>query len=137
MMETTVERASARDGSAILMQFFGAAESGDMEALRSLVADDVVMEWPQSGERFIGRDNAFAAMAATEVKPQPAGSPSIVGGGGTWVITMPLDYAGTVHHYVGIFQIRDGLIQRATEYFGAPFAAQRGRAQYADSAEAR
>lgn len=136
-METRVERAAARHGSAILMQFFGAAESGDMETLRSLVADGVVMEWPQSGERFTGRDNAFAAMDATEVKPQPAGSPIIVGGGETWVITMPLDYAGAVHHYVGIFQIRDGLIQCATEYFGAPFAAQRGRAQYADPAEGR
>jgi hypothetical protein len=132
MMETTIERMTGADGAAVLMRFFGAAESGDMETARSFVADDFVMEWPQSGERFTGPDNAFAAMGAAEVKPQPAGEPSIVGGGDTWVLRMPLDYAGTVHHYVGVFDVRDGLIRRATEYFGAPFPAQPGRAKYAD-----
>ncbi len=134
-METTVERTTGTDGGALLMKFFGAAESGDMETARSLVADGIVMEWPQSGERFTGRDKAFAAMAAAEVKPEPVGPPRLLGGDDTWVLTMPLDYAGTVHHYVGIFEIRDGLIQRSTEYFGAPFPAQPGRAQFVDPPE--
>jgi hypothetical protein len=131
-MDTTAERTTTSDGKAVLMRFFEASETGDMDAARALVADDVVMEWPQSGERFHGRDNAFGAMMATEVKPRPAGEPRIAGGGEIWVLTMPLDYGGEIHHYVGIFEIRNGQIHRTSEYFGAPFPAPEARAKFAE-----
>ncbi len=34
---------------------------GNLEAAMALVHEDYVMEWPQSGERFRGRDNALGA----------------------------------------------------------------------------
>ena len=77
------------DGRAVLEQFFAAIEGGDIDAARSLLHEDLVMEWPQSGERFRGPDNAIAAMAATETKPDPVDEPRIVGGGSAWVLTMP------------------------------------------------
>lgn len=120
------------DGRAVLVQFFAAMEGGDIDAARSLLHEDLVMEWPQSGERFRGPDNAIAAMAATETKPEPVDEPRIVGGGSTWVLSMPLSYGGEIHHYVGVFEIVDGTIHRSTEYFGAPFPAQAGRSQYAE-----
>ena len=120
------------DGGAVLEQFFAAIEGGDIDAARSLLHQDLVMEWPQSGERFRGPDNAIAAMAASETKPEPVGEPRIVGGGNTWVLTMPLSYSGEIHHYVGVFEIVDGTIRHSTEYFGVPFPAQAGRSQYAE-----
>ena len=49
---------------ALVERFFEASEAGDREVLAALVDDDMIMDWPQSGERFRGRDDVLAAMAA-------------------------------------------------------------------------
>jgi len=130
-METTAAISTGRD---ILEQLLSAAERRDIPALTKLVHPDVIMEWPQSGERFSGRENAIGAMTATEEKPELAGEPRIVGEGSTWTIQIPLRYGADIYHYAGIFELRDGLVVRSTEYFGAPFEAQPARAPYADRA---
>lgn len=133
LVEGPTAAESGPDASASrIEQFWSAAERGDLEAAARLVHPDVVMEWPQSGERFTGRDNALAAMAATEEKPQIAGEPRLLGSGDVWVAMVPLRYGEETFHYVGVFQLRDGLVAHATEYFGAPFPAPEARAPYAD-----
>jgi ketosteroid isomerase-like protein len=121
-----------QSGREFIERFIDATERGDLEALASMATDDIVMEWPQSGERFVGRQNALGAMSAQEVKPQPAGEPRMVGAGNVWVLMMPLRYGDEVHHYVGVYELRDGKIARSTEYFGAPFPPQAFRAEFTD-----
>ncbi len=118
------------DGAAVIQRLFELTDAGDVAGLRALVHDDLEAFWPQSGERLIGPDNAIAAQLANEVKPVPAGDPRIVGQGDTWVMMLPLRYGEDVYHYVGVFELRDGLIYRTTEYFGAPFPPQASRAAY-------
>jgi hypothetical protein len=120
-------------GREALEGFLAAAERRDLAAVARYVHQDVVMEWPQSGERFTGRENAIGAVGATEEKPVLAGEPRIVGEGDTWVLTMPLRYGTETYHYVGVFELEDGLIRHSTEYFGAPFPPQETRARYADA----
>lgn len=115
-----------------MMRFWEAAERGELEALAPLVHPDVVMEWPQSGERFTGRDNALGALRAQEVKPEPAGEPVVEGCGDTWVARVPLRYGDEIYHYVGVFSLDDGMIRRTTEYFGAPFPPNPARAAFTD-----
>ena len=124
----------ARDEAArtTFMRFREASERGDKVALPELVAEDFTMTWPQSGERFRGADNAFAAMEAQELKPTAAGEQRIRGSGDRWVVMVPLRQGEEVHHYGGLFELRDGLVAATTEYFGAPFAAQPGRAPFAE-----
>ena len=57
----------------VVERFFEASERGDGDVVAALVHDEMVMEWPQSGERFVGRANVLAAMGAVEVKPEFAG----------------------------------------------------------------
>lgn len=114
----------------IVERFFAASERGDVAALTELVDDQMVMEWPQSGERFRGRDNVLAAMSAVEVKPQFAGSPRLVGSGQLWVLMVPLRYGDDVLQYVAIVELEGGRIRRATGYWGAPFPAQAARAAF-------
>jgi len=45
---------------------------------------------------------------------------------------MPLRYGEDVYHYVGVFELEGDKIRRTTEYFGAPFPAQEGRAKFAE-----
>lgn len=128
-MDTTVDTTSGRE---ILEQIIEATERRDPEALRRLMHDEIVGEWPQSGERFTGPDNAIGAMTATAVKPEVAGEPRIVGSGDLWVMMLPLRYGSDPYHYVGVFELDGGRLRRVTEYFSAPFPAQESRARFAD-----
>jgi len=92
-----------------------------------LSADDVVEEWPQSGERIRGRDNA---KAINDNYPAMTGSTPklslrrISGEGAHWVVEGTIDYGdGTPVSYVAVTELRDGRIAAITEYFGNPFEA--------------
>lgn len=114
-------------------RFFAASERGDRAALETLVDDQMVMTWPQSGEVFRGRENVFGAMGAVEVKPEFAGQPHLIGSGHVWVLMVPLRYGEDLLHYVAVLEVQDGRIRRGTGYWGAPFAAQEARARFTDA----
>jgi hypothetical protein len=117
---------------ALIERFFAASERGDRAELTTLMDDDMVMEWPQSGERFRGRDNVLAAMAAVEVKPEFAGTPRLVGSGPVWVLMVPLRYGEDVLHYAAVVELEAGRVRRATGLWGAPFPARAARAPFVD-----
>jgi hypothetical protein len=116
----------------VVERFFAASERGDTDVIAASVDDDMVMEWPQSGERFVGRANVLAAMGAVEVKPEFAGQPRLIGSGGLWVLMVPLSYGQDVLHYVAVLELEGGRIKRATGHWGSPFPAQAARARFAD-----
>lgn len=116
----------------LVLRFMAGTASGAFDAVAELVHDDFVMEWPQSGERFTGRDNAFGAMRAQREKPEVAGEPRLVGSGDTWVLMLPLRYREGVLHYVAVLEVDSGRIRRATGHWAAPFPAQEYRARFAD-----
>jgi SnoaL-like domain len=116
----------------LVERFFAASERGDRDDMTALTDEDMVMEWPQSGERFRGRDNVLAAMAAVEVKPEFAGQPRLIGSGVVWVLMVPLRYAHELFHYVAVVELEDGRVKHATGYWGAPFPAQAARARFTD-----
>ncbi len=116
----------------LVQHFFAASEAGDMAALTTLMDDDMVMTWPQSGERFRGRANVLGAMGAVEVKPAFAGEPRLVGSGAVWVLMVPLRYGDDVLQYVAVLELEGGRIKRGTGYWGAPFPAQAARSAFTD-----
>ena len=118
----------------LVERFFAASERGDLAALAEMVDDDMVMDWPQSGERFRGRDNVLGAMAAVEVKPQFAGTPRLIGSGPIWVLMVPLRYGEDVLQYVAVLELERGRIRHATGHWGAPFPAQEARSTFTDGA---
>jgi hypothetical protein len=117
---------------ALIERFFGASDRGDRAELTTLMDDDMVMEWPQSGERFRGRDNVLAAMAAVEVKPEFAGTSRLIGSGPVWVLMVPLRYGDDVLHYAAVVELDAGRVRRATGFWGAPFPARAARAPFVD-----
>ena len=118
----------------VVERFFGASERGDAAEVAALVHPEMVMTWPQSGERFTGSANVLAAMAAVEVKPEFAGQPRLIGSGDIWVLMVPLRYGEDVLEYVAVLELDDGRIRNATGYWGAPFPAQPSRAPFTDRA---
>ena len=120
----------------VVEEFMAAGDRGDLAAMSALLHEDMVMEFPQSGERFTGRANAAGAMEVQEVKPEPAGEGRMVGEGDTWVVMMPLRYGEDLYQYVGVLELESGRIKRGTGYFAAAFPAQDYRARFADPSDA-
>lgn len=110
-----------------------AIEAGDWDGARALLHDDFVQEWPQSGERIVGRENALAIN-----RNFPGGVPKMAFRDGTAVgdlvvLQVVLTYAdGSIYQAVSIMEIRDGKVAKETDYFAEPFAAPQWRAQWVE-----
>jgi hypothetical protein len=93
--------------------------------------EDYVMEMPQSGERFRGRENMRAFQ---EAFPDNSDAPTIrirrvLAREGLWVVESIVDYGGgQVMHGVAILELKDGKVWRDTRYFAEPFEAPGWRA---------
>ncbi len=90
---------------------------------------DVVIDIPQSGERFRGRDSIRTMQ---EMWPEPAPVITVrkvTGGGHVWVVEADTSYAGDLGQAVVMFELDgDGLITGETRYYTKPFEAPAWRA---------
>jgi len=127
------------DTSAMAARFEEVLKSGDFGGLSGLTqeyaTDDFVDEWPQSGERL----TKAATIKMAESYPEMSGtSPKftykrMLGGGDVFVIEGTIDYGdGVPVSYVGIGELRDGMVSKMTEYFANPFEAPAWRADFVE-----
>jgi SnoaL-like domain len=119
------------DIRARIRQHWEASERGDLEAEHAIYADDAILDYPQSGERFRGR---------SRIQAQRGGHPAerrftirrILGGGDLWVSECVITYDGVPTYSLSVMEITDGLVKRETQYFADPFQASPGRAALAE-----
>ncbi len=119
-------------------------ESGDMQAygkaMEEMASDDIVQEWPQSGERIRGKENikklneGYSANTGTAPK---ATLRRVLKPGEAWVIESTIDYGdGTPVSSVSIIELgSDGKIVKQTDYFASPFEAPEWRRQFVEQME--
>jgi ketosteroid isomerase-like protein len=123
------ERDTGQVGEAV----WRALEAGDWDTAAGLLHEDFVQEWPQSGERIVGRDNAIAIN-----QNFPGGLPTMrfrrtLTGGDLAVLELELTYAdGSRYHGVSVLEFRDGKLAKETDYFAQPFQAPQWRAQWVE-----
>jgi hypothetical protein len=102
-----------------------------LERADRIYHDDVVVEYPQSGERILGRRNlralreAYPANVAFDIQ-------RIRGGGELWVTEYVITYDGRPVHTVSIMEFREGKVARETLYFANPFESPEWRAQWVE-----
>ena len=98
---------------------------------------DYVMEMPQSGERFRGRENMRAFQEAHPTPPASLQVRRVLVKEGLWVVEGVIDYGdGRVFDVVVISELRDGKMWRDRWYFAEPFEAPEWRAQWVERMEA-
>ena len=119
-------------------------EIGDMDAFAKMQyemsADDLVNEFPQSGERFRGRDKiakmnaGYEGSTGTKVTTKLR---RVVKPGDAWVIEGIIDYGdGVPVSAISIIEMGpDGKIVKETDYFANPFPAAEWRKEYAEEME--
>jgi SnoaL-like domain len=122
-----------RDAPQVAEAVWRAMEAGDWDTAAGLLHHDFVQEWPQSGERIVGRDNAIAIN-----QNFPGGMPTMrfrrsLTGGHLAVLEVELTYAdGSRYLGVSVVELRDGKVVKETDYFAQPFQAPQWRAQWVE-----
>ena len=106
----------------------------DEVAAAEIFTDDAVIEWPQSGERIVGKPNIVALHEAAPVRIDiDVGRTS--GCGDLWVTEATIRYDGArPTHAVFIMEFRDGRVVRERDYFGEPFDPPAYRSQWVETA---
>ena len=109
-----------------------AINAGDLSALEEVFTPDVVIEWPQSGERIRGEKNRREIYSRFPSLPKVTPR-RITGSGEVWVLEASLDYGdGDPYQAVFILEMRDGRIARETGYWSKPFPAPEWRAPWVE-----
>jgi ketosteroid isomerase-like protein len=122
-----------QDAGSVAEALWRALQVGDWETAGGCLHDDFVQEWPQSGERIIGRDNAMAIE-----QHFPGGLPTMrfrrtLAGGDLAVLEVELTYAdGSRFLGVSVFELRDGKVVKETDYYAQPFQAPEWRAAWVE-----
>ena len=113
--------------------YFDAVNERDFGAMNDLRHDEeFVQEWPQMGERTVGRANARAINEHHPAFPRSRVF-RIFGGDDVWVAETFLVYGdGSEWNAVSVFEFRDGKFVRQTDYFGPPLDAPAWRAEWVE-----
>jgi hypothetical protein len=114
-----------------LEQHWKASEDGDVDAEHAIYAEDAILDYPQSGERFRGR---------SKIQAQRGGHPAdrhfavlrIRGGGDLWVSEVVITYDGVPTYSVSVMEFTGGFVSHETQYFADPFPAAAWRAALAE-----
>ena len=120
----------ADDNRATLGRLIDAMMGGDWETIEGVMADDAVVEYPQSGEQLIGRQACLNVY-----RNYPGGPPQyellrIIGGPDVFTVEARGDYGGDVVYLTSIVEFRDGKVARQTDYFASAFEAPAWRSQW-------
>jgi hypothetical protein len=107
------------------------SELGNTEAEHAIYADDAILDYPQSGERFRGR---------TTIAAQRGGHPAdrhftvhrIVGSENLWVSECVISYDGVPTYSVSVMEFDGEHVVHETQYFADPFGAPAGRRALAE-----
>ncbi len=100
---------------------WAASASGDLEAEHQIYDDDVVCEYPQSGEKIRGRHNLQALRGHHPGKPSGFLIRRIVGINDLWITEYVINYKTTVVQTVSIMEFQNGRVIHETQYFAEPF----------------
>jgi SnoaL-like domain len=109
-----------------------ASADGDADAEHDIYADDSICDYPQSGERILGRKNLQALRSHHPGKPSGFQVRRIVGRDDLWVTEYTITYQGRPAFTVSIMEFRDGKVVHETQYFADPFEAPAWRKQWVE-----
>ena len=117
---------------AALNQHWAASASGDQNKEHEIYADDSVCDYPQSGERILGRHNLQALRSHHPGKPAGFEIRRLFGSGDLWITEYMIVYLGRPTYTVSIMEFKNGKVVHETQYFADPFDPPAWRAQWVE-----
>jgi hypothetical protein len=119
----------------LLNAHWRASAAGDAKAEHDIYAVDAVCDYPQSGERILGRSNLQALRSHHPGKPSGFKVKRILGAGELWITEYIILYQGRSAYTVSIMEFRDDKVVHETQYFADPFEAPVWRRQWVELAQ--
>ncbi len=107
-----------------------ASADGDLDAEHRIYADDAICDYPQSGERILGRANLQALRGAHPARPSGFEVRRMQGSANLWITEYTIHYDDRVAFTVSIMEFRHGKVVHETQYFSEPFAAPAWRSRW-------
>jgi hypothetical protein len=108
-----------------------ASESGDSEAEHAIYSGDGILDYPQSGERYRGRE-AIARQRGAHPANRHFTVLRIVGAEDLWVSECVITYDDVPSYSVSVMEFVDGSVVHETQYFADPFGAPEWRMALAE-----
>jgi hypothetical protein len=108
-----------------------ASDRGDAVVEHSIYSAEAILDYPQSGERYRGRD-AISAQRGAHPADRRFTVLRIVGGGDLWVSECIITYDGAPSYSVSIMEFAKGSVAHETQYFADPFGAPEWRTALAE-----
>jgi hypothetical protein len=112
-----------------------ASAAGDLDAEHDIYSYDSICDYPQSGERIVGRNNLQALRGHHPDKPSGFDVRRVLGEGNLWITEYTIDYAGRATCVVSIMEFRNDKVIHETQYFSDPFEAPAWRSQWVQRIE--
>lgn len=109
-----------------------ASAAGDVNAEHDIYDDDVICDYPQSGERIFGRDNLQALRSHHPGKPAGFNVRRIVGKGDLWITEYTITYQEKSAFTVSIMEFRNRKVVHETQYFADSFEAPEWRSKWVE-----
>ena len=100
-----------------------------------LYEEDVICDFPQSGERIRGRANLVSQRAADPDHASVLKVLRIMGSGTVWVSEVIITYDGKPWYTVNIHEFRGDKVFRETQYFAQPLTPAAWRSQWVERIE--
>jgi hypothetical protein len=107
-----------------------ASAAGDVNAEHDIYDDDVICDYPQSGERIVGRNNLQALRSHHPGKPSGFNVKRILGKGNLWITEYTIIYQERSASTISIMEFRNGNVVHETQYFADSFEAPAWRGQW-------
>jgi hypothetical protein len=107
-----------------------ASAAGDVNTEHDIYEDDAICDYPQSGERILGRKNLQALRSHHPGKPSGFEVKRIVGNGDLWITEYTIKYQERLAYTVSIMEFHNGKVVHETQYFADPFEAPAWRKQW-------
>lgn len=113
---------------AVAERYWQLMKTNDFRSVGSVLSDDFVIEWPQSTERILGRDNYAAMNEEYPAHGRWEFQINRVVGNDIEVVTDVSVTDGVQNaRAISFFTIRDGKIVKIVEFWPEPFAARADR----------
>jgi hypothetical protein len=109
-----------------------ASASGDINAEHDIYDDEVVCDYPQSGERIMGRANLQALRSHHPGKPSGFNVRRMLGKDDLWITEYMITYQGQQAFTVSIMEFSNGKVVHETQYFADAFEAPAWRKQWVE-----
>jgi hypothetical protein len=113
-----------------LRRYIGCAGGRRPDAEHDIYTDQVNCDYPQSGERVLGRSNLQALRSHHPGKPSGFNIRRILGSGDLWITEYTIRYQERATCAVSSMEFRSGKVVHETQYFADPFEAPAWRAKW-------